>query len=69
MIAFDRVKVWITGGVADMRCGMNSRALKVQQGLGRDPHYQSARNVTNPKRHTTLGYLSPNDFETKVGLA
>ncbi len=24
----------------------------------------------NPKRrHSTLGYLSPNDFETKVGLA
>jgi succinate-semialdehyde dehydrogenase / glutarate-semialdehyde dehydrogenase len=26
------------GGVTDMRCGMNSLALKVQQGLGRDPH-------------------------------
>jgi putative transposase len=24
----------------------------------------------NPRRrHSTLGYLSPNDFETKVGLA
>ncbi|WP_431355681.1 IS66 family insertion sequence element accessory protein TnpB [Agrobacterium vaccinii] len=26
------------GGVTDMRCGMNSLALKVQEGLGRDPH-------------------------------
>ena len=32
------VKVWIAGGVTDMRCGMNSLALKVQEGLGRDPH-------------------------------
>jgi transposase len=39
MIAFPAgVKVWIAGGVTDMRCGMNSLALKVQEGLGRDPH-------------------------------
>ena len=39
MIAFSAgAKVWIAGGVTDMRCGMNSLALKVQQGLGRDPH-------------------------------
>jgi transposase len=31
-------KVLIAGGATDMRCGMNSLALKVQQGLGRDPH-------------------------------
>lgn len=39
MIAFPAgAKVWIAGGVTDMRCGMNSLALKVQQGLGRDAH-------------------------------
>ena len=39
MIAFSSgAKVWIAGGVTDMRCGMNGLALKVQQGLGRDPH-------------------------------
>lgn len=39
MIAFPAgVKVWIAGGVTDMRCGMSSLALKVQLGLGRDPH-------------------------------
>ncbi|WP_280524958.1 HNH/ENDO VII family nuclease, partial [Paracoccus siganidrum] len=39
MIAFPAgVKVWIAGGVTGMRCGMDSLALKVQQGLGRDPH-------------------------------
>ena len=39
MIAFPSgAKVWIAGGVTDMRCGMNSLALKVQQGFGRDPH-------------------------------
>jgi hypothetical protein len=35
MIAFPTgAKVWIAGGVTDMRSGMNSLALKVQQGLG-----------------------------------
>lgn len=39
MIAFlAGVKVWIAGGVTDMRRGMNTLALQVQQGLGRDPH-------------------------------
>ena len=38
MIAFPAgVKVWIAGGVTDMRRGMNSLALQIQQGLGRDP--------------------------------
>ncbi|RWR25291.1 transposase [Sinirhodobacter populi] len=31
-------RVWIAGGVTDMRRGMNTLALTVQQGLGRDPH-------------------------------
>ena len=39
MIAFPAgVRVWIDGGVTDMRHGMNTLALMVQQGLGRDPH-------------------------------
>lgn len=39
MIAFPAgAKVWIAGGVTDMRCGMNSLVRPVQQGLGRDPH-------------------------------
>lgn len=38
MIAFPAgTRVWIAGGATDMRGGMNSLALKVQQGLGRDP--------------------------------
>ena len=38
MIAFPAgTKVWIAAGVTDMRCGMNSLALKNQAGLGRDP--------------------------------
>lgn len=31
------VKVWIAGGVTDMRRGMNTLALQVQERLGRDP--------------------------------
>ncbi|MGV6849308.1 MAG: IS66 family insertion sequence element accessory protein TnpB [Marinibacterium sp.] len=39
MIAFPAgVRVWIAGGVTDMRRGMNTLELTVQQGLGRDPH-------------------------------
>ena len=39
MIAFPSgVKVWIAGGVTDMRRGMSTLALQVQEGLGRDPH-------------------------------
>ena len=32
------VRVWISTGHTDMRRGMNSLALQVQQGLRRDPH-------------------------------
>jgi transposase len=32
------VRVWLSTGVTDMRRGMNSLALQVQQVLGRDPH-------------------------------
>jgi transposase len=32
------VRVWLAVGVTDMRRGMNSLALQVQQGLGRNPH-------------------------------
>ena len=31
-------RVWLAAGVTDMRRGMNSLALQVQQALGRDPH-------------------------------
>lgn len=32
------VRVWMATGHTDMRRGMNSLALLVQEGLGRDPH-------------------------------
>src|SRR5579871_2270492 len=32
------VRIWLATGVTDMRRGMNSLALQVQQALGRDPH-------------------------------
>ncbi|NKX75384.1 IS66 family insertion sequence element accessory protein TnpB [Rhodobacteraceae bacterium R_SAG3] len=39
MIAFPAgVQVWIAGGTTDMRRGMNTLALQVQKGIGRDPH-------------------------------
>ncbi len=31
-------RVWLATGVTDMRRGMNTLALQVRQGLGRDPH-------------------------------
>ena len=30
--------MWLATGVTDMRRGMNTLALQVQEGLGRDPH-------------------------------
>ena len=39
MIAFPSgLRVWLAGGVTDMRRGMHSLSLQVQEGLGRDPH-------------------------------
>ena len=32
------VRVWLAMGVTDMRRGMNTLSLQVQEGLGRDPH-------------------------------
>lgn len=32
------VRVWLAAGATDMRRGMNSLALQVQQNLHRDPH-------------------------------
>jgi len=32
------VRVWIAAGVTDMRRGMRSLALQVQEALKRDPH-------------------------------
>ena len=32
------MRVWLAVGHTDMRRGMNSLAIQVQQGLGRDPH-------------------------------
>jgi transposase len=32
------VRLWLATGVIDTRRGMNSLALQVQEGLGRDPH-------------------------------
>ena len=39
MIAFaPGARVWLAGGVTDMRRGMPGLALMVQEGLKRDPH-------------------------------
>jgi transposase len=32
------VRVWLASGATDMRRGMNSLALQVEQALGRNPH-------------------------------
>ena len=32
------VRVWLASGVTDMRGGMNTLALQVREGLGRNPH-------------------------------
>ena len=34
------VRAWLAVGHTDMRRGMHSLALQVQQALGRDPHFK-----------------------------
>ncbi|MGA7674961.1 MAG: IS66 family insertion sequence element accessory protein TnpB [Rhizomicrobium sp.] len=38
MIAIPSGRVWIATGHTDMRCGMQSLALKIQESFKRDPH-------------------------------
>jgi transposase len=57
------VRVWLAAGVTDMRRGMNSLALQVQEGLGRDPHagdlfvFRGRRGAIK-----VLHHLSPRQF-------
>ena len=52
MIAFQAgARVWIEGRATDMRCGLNSLALKVKTGLGRDPHADEILCVRGHARH------------------
>ena len=46
------VRVWLAVGHTDMRRGMNSLALQVQQALGRDPHCR--RSLRLPRRSADL---------------
>ena len=39
------MRVWLATGVTDMRRGMNSLAVQVQQALGRDPHGGDLLNI------------------------
>ncbi len=38
MIPIPSGRVWIATGHTDMRCGMQSLALKIQESFKRDPH-------------------------------
>ena len=57
------VRVWLAAGVTEMRRGMNSLALQVQEGLGRDPHagdlfvFRGRRgDLIKVHRHDGLGF-------------
>ena len=53
------VRVWLATGVTDMRRGMNTLALQVQQDLGRDPHVGDLFAFRGRKGdHVTLCMLS-----------
>lgn len=71
MIAFlAGVRVWIAGGVTDMRRGMNTLALTVQQGLGRDPHageifcFRGRKGDRGLRRMVTIPHFPPDDSRT-----
>src|SRR4030095_465789 len=52
------VRVWLAIGVTDMRRGMNSLALQVQEGLGRDPHAGDLFCVPGPQRSSCKDSLA-----------
>ena len=60
------VRVWLATGVTDMRRGMNTLALQVQQELGRDPHVGDLY-VFRGRRgdHVTLCMLSSDTWQRK----
>ena len=48
-------RVWLATGVTDMRRGMNTLALQVQQGLGRDPTFRNGRRFLHCGRQAIPG--------------
>ena len=54
------VRVWLASGVTDMRRGMNTLALQVQQDLGRDP----MRGICSCS--AVVGYASGEDRDVLV---
>ena len=48
-------RVWLAGGVTDMRKGMNGLTLLVQEGLGRDPHAGTGREQPPPQKLPDCG--------------
>ena len=55
------VRVWIAAGHTDMRCGMNSLALRIQQALQRDPHLCVGRDYVSARSESSR-------FHGEVGL-
>jgi transposase len=53
------VRVWLAVGHSDMRRGMHSLALQVQQALGRDPHCGDLYVFRGRRADRTTFYISP----------
>jgi transposase len=58
------VRVWIATGHTDMRRGMNTLALQVQEALNRDPHGKRFG-----ARWERLGSLAGEESEARTMLA
>ena len=52
------VRVWLATGVTDMRRGMNTLALQVQEGLGRDPHRGGPLRVPGTPRRSRHNFVA-----------
>jgi transposase len=64
------VRVWIAAGHTDMRRGMQSLALQVQEGLKRDPHAGDLyvfRGRTSGSRLAALSQPPPHRNQRKGG--
>lgn len=75
-----RMRFWCSGTKNPLNMGLSRALSKSQHGITllwlsqpagwKSEWHRPGTLVCNPKRrHSTPGYLSPNDFENKVGLA
>ena len=63
------VRVWLAVGHTDMRRGMNSLALQVQEGLQRDPHAGDLYVFSRQTRSSDQNSLARRHWHDGIGMS